>query len=139
MATMPQGDWREGQEENVSEIRDCYCPNCGKSNAVTMMLPTRIPLFREIIVMSLTCQVRDGCFSGLVAVTISWHMLWSLTSFTPTHNQQDCNFRNSEVTFGGEIQEKGERIEFQMTYQQDLDRQVAKSDSSVSEHTLPRN
>lgn len=58
MAALPQGDWGEGQGENVSEIRDCYCPNCGISNAVTMMLPTKIPLFREIIVMCLTCKVR---------------------------------------------------------------------------------
>lgn len=48
----------EGQEVDITEIRDCYCPNCGGENAVTVMLPTKIPMFREIIIMSLTCQVR---------------------------------------------------------------------------------
>ena len=40
----------------------------------------------------------------------------------------DCHFRNTEVTFGGEIQEKGARIVLKVK-KGDLDRQVIKSDS----------
>jgi zinc finger protein len=50
--------------------------NCQTSSGVTVMLPTKVPLFREIIVMSFYCQ--------------------------------NCNFRNTEVNFGGELQERGE-------------------------------
>ena len=49
----------------------------------------------------------------------------------PSHSMwKDCNFRNSEVNFGGEIQEKGERIEFTIMSPEDLNRQVIKSDSA---------
>lgn len=50
--------WKEGNNTNVediSEMHDCFCPMCHGGNAKTMMLPTRIPMFREIIIMSLTC------------------------------------------------------------------------------------
>lgn len=62
------------------------------------MLPTKVPLFREIIIMNLTCDL--------------------------------CGFRNAEVTFGGEIQEKGERLTLTVVSPSDLDRQVIKSDSA---------
>ncbi|GKY97608.1 hypothetical protein MPSEU_000719200 [Mayamaea pseudoterrestris] len=90
--------WTQGYEDDVSIIRDCYCPACNQGHAVTTMLPTKIPLFREIIIMSLTCP--------------------------------DCNFRNSEVNFGGEIQEKGERISLTVSCADDLNRQIIKSDSA---------
>lgn len=58
MAALPQGeDWKRGDEQDICEIPECYCPNCGGGNAVTIMLPTKVPLFREIIVMSLACEV----------------------------------------------------------------------------------
>ena len=41
-----------------------------------------------------------------------------------------CHARNNEVTFGGEIQPKGLRIEFQVTTSKDLNRQIVKSDSA---------
>lgn len=66
---------------------------------MTTMLPTKVPLFREIIIMHLQCD--------------------------------DCNFRNSEVSFGGEIQELGKKITFQLTSPADLDRQLIKSDSAT--------
>lgn len=83
----------------MTTIEHCYCPYCEGGNAVTMMLPTRIPLFREIIVMNLTCE--------------------------------DCGFRNAEVNFGGEIQEKGERLALTVRNADDLNRQVIKSDSAT--------
>jgi C4-type Zn-finger protein len=63
MAALPLGeDWKRGDEQDIYEIRECYCPNCGGGNAVTIMLPTKVPLFREIIVMSLACEVSFVCF-----------------------------------------------------------------------------
>lgn len=43
----------------------------------------------------------------------------------------DCSFRNSEVSFGGTIQERGERITLTFTSEEDLNRQVVKSDSAT--------
>lgn len=100
MVSLPVGEaWKEGNEDDLNIIQNCYCPNCQASAATTTMLPTRIPNFREVIVMSLFCE--------------------------------ECNFRNSEISFGGEIQVKGERITFTLTSPDDLNRQMVKSDSAI--------
>ena len=91
--------WKEGGVEDVSNIEKCYCPACEGGNATTTLLPTKIPLFREIIIMTLICP--------------------------------DCSFRNSEVSFGGAIQERGERITLAVSSQEDLNRQLVKSDSAT--------
>jgi len=91
--------WKEGGVEDVSNIENCYCPACEKGNATTTLLPTKIPLFREIIIMTVICP--------------------------------DCSFRNSEVSFGGTIQERGERIALTITSEEDLNRQLVKSDSAT--------
>jgi len=39
-----------------------------------------------------------------------------------------CHFRNSQVTFGGEIRSKGERMCLKVTNERDLDRQIVKSE-----------
>jgi len=98
MAALPIGDgWQKGDEEDLSVIRDCFCINCKTSNGRTVMLPTKVPLFREIIIMSFLCD--------------------------------NCNFKNSEINFGGEIQERGERISLHVASADDLNRQLIKSDS----------
>jgi zinc finger protein len=98
--SLPVGDaWAQGYEEDMSIIRDCLCPNCEKGGATTTMLPTRVPLFREIILMNLTCDL--------------------------------CGFRSAEVNFGGEIQEKGERLTLTVLSPDDLNRQIIKSDSAT--------
>ena len=43
----------------------------------------------------------------------------------------NCNARNNEVTFGGEIQPKGSRMELVCTKESDLSRQLIKSDSAA--------
>ena len=99
MAALLVGDeWKEGDEDDLTIIKDCFCPNCHCGTAETTMLPTNVPLFREIVVMNLTCD--------------------------------ECGFRNAEVNFGGEIQEKGERIKLTVTSPDDLNRQLVKSDSA---------
>lgn len=40
----------------------------------------------------------------------------------------DCHFRNSEATFGGEIQTRGSTMELTLHSRQDLNRQIVKSD-----------
>jgi zinc finger protein len=98
MAELPDIDsWQQGYEEDLNMIFNCYCPACTKSGGTTAMLPTKVPFFREIIVMSFSCE--------------------------------DCNFRNTEINFGGEIQEKGETVALRVTSADDLNRQIIKSDS----------
>ena len=91
--------WKQGTEENINEIHDCYCPNCSGGKAHTILLPTSIPMFREIYIMTLTCP--------------------------------DCNFKNSQVNFGGEIQRKGVKITLSLASPWDLNRQLVKSDSAT--------
>ena len=58
MTSLPDiNNWKKGDENDINEIQGCYCPNCHGSQAVTAMLPTSIPMFREIYIMSLTCEV----------------------------------------------------------------------------------
>jgi len=92
-------EWKEGTDAEISTMHNCYCPNqnCGKSNGLTHCLPTKVPFFREVIIMSFECP--------------------------------DCYYRNSEVTFGGEIQAKGVRISCSIKSREDLNRQIIKSDS----------
>jgi len=89
-------EWNRADESNLSTITNCLCPSCQEYGAVTLCLPSKVPYFREIIIMQLTC---------------------------------DCGFRNSEVTFGGELQPKGVRSILTVTSPADLNRQVIKSDS----------
>ena len=98
MTALPDIDgWKQGHEEDLSMIYNCFCPACKSSSGTTAMLPTKVPLFREIIVMSFSCD--------------------------------NCNYRNTEINFGGEIQEKGEIVTLRMSCGDDLNRQIIKSDS----------
>ena len=106
MAALPnEQNWQQGHEENLLMLPRCHCPSCQRGNAVTTLLPTKVPFFRELIVTNLTCE--------------------------------DCHFRSSETTFGGEIQERGERWTLQVTSPQDLNRQIIKSDSARLQLLIP--
>ena len=97
--SLPVGDaWVKADEDQLNIIHDCYCPNCQGTKAITRMLPTKVPLFRELIVMALDCP--------------------------------ECHFRNSEISFGGEIQEKGVKYTLDVTGAEDMNRQLVKSDSA---------
>jgi len=74
---------------------ESMCPNCGK-NGITRILLTRIPHYKEVILMSFSCE--------------------------------DCGYQNNEIQSGGQIQEKGLKIEVHLTTDRDLSRQVVKSD-----------
>jgi zinc finger protein len=100
-------------ELDLLEIEHCYCPSCGGGNGVSKLLPTKVPGFREIIVVSLSCE--------------------------------ECNFRNNEVTFTGEIQPLGTQIVLTLQSKDDLNRQILKSDfatvflPSLSDLEIPPN
>lgn len=101
MAKLPSqntGEWQKGNEGDLSTIQDCFCPNCGGNHGVTTLLPTKIPFFREIVIVSFYCH--------------------------------DCAFRNAEVTSGGEIQAKGQKLTLTLTSSRDLNRQLIKSESA---------
>eukprot|EP00554_Chaetoceros_debilis_P003515 CAMPEP_0194093292 /NCGR_PEP_ID=MMETSP0149-20130528/49933_1 /TAXON_ID=122233 /ORGANISM="Chaetoceros debilis, Strain MM31A-1" /LENGTH=136 /DNA_ID=CAMNT_0038778557 /DNA_START=96 /DNA_END=503 /DNA_ORIENTATION=+ len=42
----------------------------------------------------------------------------------------DCNFKSSEVNFGGEIQKKGCRVTLSVNEHSDINRQIIKADSA---------
>ncbi|XP_066589485.1 zinc finger protein ZPR1 [Prorops nasuta] len=76
-------------------VIESLCMNCGE-NGVTKLLLTKIPYFKDVIVMSFHCE--------------------------------HCNYQNNEIQSGGKIADKGIKIVLQVTTQNDLNRQVVKSD-----------
>lgn len=84
----------EVTDPTVTEV-ESFCVNCGK-NGVTRLLLTKIPYYKEVILMSFHCEY--------------------------------CGYQNNELERGGSIQEKGIKIVLRITSQQDLNRQVVKSD-----------
>lgn len=81
-------------EPETTEI-ESLCVNCG-SNGTTRLLLTRIPYYKEVILMSFDCP--------------------------------ECCFCNNEIKPGGTIEEKGIRITLQIMSEDDLNRQLVKSD-----------
>ncbi len=56
MASLPTAkSWKQGTESDVSNIKHCWCPNCHGNKATTLLLPTKIPMFREIYIMTIQC------------------------------------------------------------------------------------
>uniref|UniRef100_A0A6G1SK39 Zinc finger protein ZPR1 n=1 Tax=Aceria tosichella TaxID=561515 RepID=A0A6G1SK39_9ACAR len=84
----------EGKQ--VDEI-ESLCLNCRK-NGVTKILLTSIPYFREVAIMSFSCE--------------------------------HCNTINNELQSVGEIQEKGVRYNLKCTKDEDLQRQLVKTEWS---------
>lgn len=90
-------DSAQDEERQVDEISS-LCMNCHEEGTTRLLL-TRIPFFREVVLMSFSCP--------------------------------HCNFQNSEIQSAGEIQQRGVRFSFKVSQQQDLQRQVVKSDTAV--------
>jgi zinc finger protein len=83
-------------EQRVTEEIPSLCMNCHE-DGITRLLLTRIPYFREIVIMSFSCP--------------------------------HCGFSNNEIQSAGQIQEKGARYAFRVEREEDLQRQVVKSDT----------
>lgn len=45
------------EECEISSIHECYCPACQGDQATTTVLLTKVPYFREILLMNLSCAV----------------------------------------------------------------------------------
>lgn len=71
----------DGAGPEVTQI-ESLCVNC-EENGLTKLLLTKIPYFREVILMSFACE--------------------------------HCGFTNSEVQFGGVVQERGAKITLRVT------------------------
>jgi len=82
-------------DQKVVDEIESLCMNCHE-DGVTKLLLTRIPFFREIIIMSFRCE--------------------------------HCGFQNNEIQSAGEIQEKGAKYALRIDKEEDLQRQVVKSD-----------
>lgn len=88
----------DGESEKLVEEIESLCMNCHE-DGMTRLLLTRIPKFREIVIMSFACD--------------------------------HCGFKNSEVQPAGQIQERGISYKFKVETQEDLNRQIVKSDTCV--------
>lgn len=85
-------------DDDVPEVTciESLCMNC-REDGMTKLLLTKIPYFREVILMSFECE--------------------------------HCCFKNSEVQFGGKVQEQGAKITLTVTDREDLNRQIIKADT----------
>eukprot|EP01113_Clastostelium_recurvatum_P030231 TRINITY_DN3663_c0_g1_i2.p1 TRINITY_DN3663_c0_g1~~TRINITY_DN3663_c0_g1_i2.p1 ORF type:complete len:502 (+),score=177.70 TRINITY_DN3663_c0_g1_i2:88-1593(+) len=81
----------------VTEL-ESLCMNCHEMGT-TKLLMTKVPYFKEIILMAFECP--------------------------------HCDFKSSEVQYGGQIGEKGVHYEINVTDARDLNRQVVKADTAT--------
>lgn len=87
-----------GEEDTESKITDeveSLCMNCHE-NGTTRLLLTKIPFFKEIVIMSFSCP--------------------------------HCGLQNNEIQSAGEIQQKAAKYAFRVENENDLQRQVVKTD-----------
>ncbi|KAG6976075.1 hypothetical protein JG688_00001726 [Phytophthora aleatoria] len=79
----------------------------------------------EVTTMESLCMNchEDGT-TKLLLTMIPYFREVILMSFECEH----CGFKNSEVQFGGKVQEQGAKIELELTTQEDLNRQLIKAD-----------
>ncbi|KAF2217247.1 hypothetical protein CERZMDRAFT_109019 [Cercospora zeae-maydis SCOH1-5] len=82
-------------DQKVVEEIESLCMNCHE-DGTTRLLLTRIPFFREIVIMSFTCE--------------------------------KCGFHNNEIQSAGQIQPKGAKFALRVEKDEDLQRNVVKSD-----------
>ncbi|KAL4463403.1 hypothetical protein ABPG72_017124 [Tetrahymena utriculariae] len=76
-------------------VMESICVNCEENGETTMML-TRIPMFKEVILISFYCQ--------------------------------NCGFKNTEVTFGGKINDYATKIDLKVVNFNDFKRDCVKSE-----------
>ncbi|KAG8527681.1 uncharacterized protein KY384_007835 [Bacidia gigantensis] len=91
-------DIAEDDRVKVVDEIESLCMNC-EENGMTRLLLTKIPFFREVILMSFFCD--------------------------------HCSFRNNEIQPAGQIQELGSKYIFKVTHEDDLQRQLVKSDTAT--------
>ena len=82
-------------DQKVVDEIESLCMNCHE-DGTTRLLLTKIPFFREIVIMSFSCP--------------------------------HCGLQNNEIQSAGEIQSKGARYALRVERDDDLQRQVVKSD-----------
>ncbi|KAF7196739.1 Zinc finger protein [Pseudocercospora fuligena] len=82
-------------DQKVVEEIESLCMNC-HADGTTKMLLTKIPFFREIVIMSFSCD--------------------------------ECGFQNNEIQSAGQIQPKGAKYALRVESNDDLQRNVVKSD-----------
>jgi zinc finger protein len=85
-------------DQKVVEEIESLCMNC-HADGITKLLLTRIPFFREIVIMSFQCE--------------------------------ECGFHNNEIQSAGQIQPKGAKYALRVEKEDDLQRNVVKSDVCI--------
>ncbi|KAF2798319.1 zf-ZPR1-domain-containing protein [Melanomma pulvis-pyrius CBS 109.77] len=98
-AKVEEASAQEGDDDmKVVDVIESLCMNCHE-DGTTRLLLTKIPFFREIVIMSFDCP--------------------------------HCHFKNAEIQSAGEIQQQGVKFSFKVERQEDLSRQIVKSDTAV--------
>ncbi|XP_014262367.1 zinc finger protein ZPR1 [Cimex lectularius] len=82
-------------DDPETTVIESFCVNCRK-NGETRILLTKIPYYKEVIVMSFECE--------------------------------NCGYKNNELQSGGQIDEFGVRYTVDVETENDMNRQVVKSD-----------
>lgn len=80
-----------------SDVIESLCMEC-KKNGQTRFMYTKIPMFKEIILSSFTCE------------------------------DEDCGFKNNEVQFGGKLADYGCKYNLAVINEDGLNRSVVKSE-----------
>ncbi|KAK4617745.1 Zinc finger protein [Fulvia fulva] len=88
-------DQTNGEDQKVVEEIESLCMNCHE-DGITKLLLTKIPFFREVVIMSFACD--------------------------------HCGHQSNEIQSAGEIQPKGSKHALRVEKDEDLQRQVVKSD-----------
>ncbi|CEG44394.1 zinc finger protein zpr1 [Plasmopara halstedii] len=91
----------------------------------TLQAEDDVPEVTTMESLCMNCH-EDGT-TKLLLTMIPYFREVILMSFECEH----CGFRNSEVQFGGKVQEQGARIELKLTQPEDLNRQLIKGDAGM--------
>ncbi|KAL4161865.1 hypothetical protein PRNP1_002416 [Phytophthora ramorum] len=115
-----------GTRPNVDER--FHLPDVDETNAPSIYALQAEDDVPEVTTMESLCMNchEDGT-TKLLLTMIPYFREVILMSFECDH----CGFKNSEVQFGGKVQEKGAKIELDVTDAEDLNRQLIKADAGV--------
>ncbi|KAG1707335.1 hypothetical protein DVH05_026527 [Phytophthora capsici] len=91
----------------------------------TLQAEDDVPEVTTMESLCMNCH-EDGT-TKLLLTMIPYFREVILMSFECEH----CGFKNSEVQFGGKVQEQGAKIELELTDKEDLNRQLIKADAGV--------
>lgn len=113
------------QSESVDDHDDDEQDEEVRGSYYTQQVDEDIPEVTTIESLCMNCH--ENGTTKLLLTMIPYFREVILMSFECDH----CGFKNSEVQFGGKVQEQGCRIELDVTKSEDLNRQIIKADTAT--------